>query len=79
MPRSDAVELPFPAAALQPPAAGTWRDWRVGAGWAQGSLRALTPSAKPLSQGSKAEDQARVLTLAREIDELQNLFYADGR
>lgn len=42
-------------------------------------LQTIQPSAKPFSLGSKAQDQARVEALAREIDELQNLFYADGR
>jgi PPK2 family polyphosphate:nucleotide phosphotransferase len=86
LPRGDAMPrpcetepsaLPFPASALAPAAA---RDWRVpadGAAWP--ALGQLNPAAKPFSQGSKAEDQARVLALAREIDALQNVFYADGR
>lgn len=74
-------QLPFPAAALRVAEgnpAGAWRLPVAGTG-ARVRLSGLDPDAKPLSQGSKAEDQARVLALAREIDELQNRFYADGR
>ncbi len=37
------------------------------------------PAAKPFSSGNKARDKARVETLARELDALQDLFYADRR
>ena len=37
------------------------------------------PAAKPFSSGSKQSDKAAVETLALELDELQNLFYADKR
>jgi PPK2 family polyphosphate:nucleotide phosphotransferase len=37
------------------------------------------PAAKPFSSGNKARDKARVEELAREIDALQDLFYADHR
>jgi PPK2 family polyphosphate:nucleotide phosphotransferase len=43
------------------------------------SLKALDPAAKPFSSGDKTADQARVLALATEIDQLQNLLYADRR
>jgi PPK2 family polyphosphate:nucleotide phosphotransferase len=82
MPRSTDASLPFPAAALfATPGA---RDWRIeparnGQKTPRGVASQRDPGAKPFSQGSKADDQARVLALAREIDELQNLFYADGR
>lgn len=85
MPRASEPDLPFPAAALRADGGGLARDWRIdpvdGHGERAGRVRlsAFDPAAKPFSQGSKAEDQARVLALAREIDELQNLFYADRR
>jgi PPK2 family polyphosphate:nucleotide phosphotransferase len=71
------TELPFPDAVLRNAAASQWRVPVDGAAWPL--LGKLNPAAKPFSQGSKAEDQARVLALAREIDALQNIFYADGR
>jgi PPK2 family polyphosphate:nucleotide phosphotransferase len=37
------------------------------------------PAAKPFSSGDKQGDKAAVETLALELDELQNLFYADKR
>ena len=37
------------------------------------------PAAKPFSTGNKQRDMATVEALAVELDELQNLFYADGR
>ena len=37
------------------------------------------PSAKPFSTGDKQLDKAAVEALAIELDELQNLFYADKR
>jgi PPK2 family polyphosphate:nucleotide phosphotransferase len=37
------------------------------------------PASRPFSSGSKTRDKARVDTLARELDELQDLFYADRR
>ena len=37
------------------------------------------PAAKPFSTGNKQRDMATVEALAIELDELQNLFYADGR
>lgn len=85
MPRASEPDLPFPAAALRAAGNGRARDWRIdpvnGSGEPGDRVRlaAFDPGAKPYAQGSKAEDQARVLAIAREIDELQNLFYADGR
>ena len=67
----------FPA--LHAPADSPWARWQVGPGRRQVRLKDFDPGDKPFSKGNKAEDQARVLALAREIDELQNLFYADGR
>ncbi|MES2510060.1 MAG: PPK2 family polyphosphate kinase [Pseudomonadota bacterium] len=43
------------------------------------SLASLDPSAKPFSSGDKTVDKAAVDALASELDELQNLFYADRR
>ena len=65
--------------ALRAPADSPWARWQVGPGRRQVRLKDFDPGDKPFSKGSKVEDQARVLALAREIDELQNLFYADGR
>jgi len=42
-------------------------------------LSAIDPGAKPFSTGDKAADKAAVEALALELDELQNLFYADRR
>jgi PPK2 family polyphosphate:nucleotide phosphotransferase len=43
------------------------------------SLGSLDPAAKPFSFGDKTRDKAAVDALASELDELQNLFYADKR
>lgn len=67
----------FPA--LHAPAGSAWARWQIGPALRQVRLKDFAPGDKPFSKGSKAEDQARVQALAREIDELQNLFYADGR
>ena len=42
-------------------------------------LSRFDPSAKPFSHGDKTADKAAVDALAAELDELQNLFYADRR
>ncbi len=42
-------------------------------------LTRFDPAAKPFSTGDKAADKAAVDALAGELDELQNLFYADRR
>lgn len=42
-------------------------------------LKRHDPGAKPFSSGSKARDKARIDALATEIDQLQDLFYADRR
>ena len=42
-------------------------------------LAGCDPAAKPFSSGDKQKDKATVETLALELDELQNLFYADKR
>lgn len=43
------------------------------------SLKDFDPAAKPFSLGDKAQDKAVVESMAQELDELQNLFYADRR
>ena len=43
------------------------------------SLADLDPAAKPFSTGDKMRDKEAVEALASELDELQNLFYADRR
>ncbi len=43
------------------------------------SLADFDPSAKPFSSGDKLGDKAAVEAMALELDELQNLFYADKR
>ncbi|GAP35144.1 UDP-galactose-lipid carrier transferase [Piscinibacter sakaiensis] len=54
--------------------------WQFAAAPGDGfSLRRLDPAAKPFSGGDKAADKARVEALARELDALQNLLYADRR
>ncbi|MDO5289551.1 MAG: polyphosphate--nucleotide phosphotransferase [Pseudomonadota bacterium] len=53
--------------------------WRVPHGGKGFALERLDPGAKPCSLGSKAEDKARVEALSREIDELQDLFWACRR
>ena len=75
-----------PESVLRAPKGSPWQRWQVapnaGAPRAAGktlSLKDFDPSAKPFSQGKKADDQAAVAALATEIDSLQNLFFADGR
>ena len=42
-------------------------------------LKKFDPAAKPFSRGDKTRDQRATQALAIELDELQNLFYADRR
>lgn len=42
-------------------------------------LRRIDPAARPCSSGDKEADRGRVDALAVELDELQNVFYADKR
>ncbi len=51
----------------------------TGAKLAAFDLAGISPQAKPYSSGDKQADKAAVEVLARELDELQNLFYADHR
>ena len=75
---SDAL-LPFPDAALRAPKGSAWRNWQIAPSARTVSLAALDPSAKPFSGGDKSADKAAVESLATQIDELQELFYADAR
>ncbi|MEJ6022963.1 PPK2 family polyphosphate kinase [Ramlibacter sp. PS4R-6] len=56
-----------------------WLPYRFAGEDAKVSLAAIDPAAKPFSGGSKKQDKERVDALALELDELQNLFYADRR
>ena len=53
--------------------------WQVPAGGKGFALADCDPGAKPCSSGDKEADKARMIELAREIDALQNLFWADHR
>ncbi len=52
---------------------------KSGAGIDSCSMEDFDPAAKPFSTGNKQQDRAAVEALAIELDELQNLFYADKR
>ena len=56
-----------------------WARWRIEAPVERFSLAELDPGEKPFSSGDKDADRARVDELAQELDDLQNLFYADRR
>lgn len=56
-----------------------WSRWRIAAPDPGFSLADVDPSATPFSSGDKQDDRAEVESLAGELDELQNLFYADHR
>ena len=53
--------------------------WQVPIGGKGFDLKDCDPAAKPCSSGDKAADKARVTDLAREIDALQDVFWADKR
>ena len=53
--------------------------WQVPVGGKGFALKDCDPGAKPYGNGDKNGDKARVAELAREIDALQDVFYADGR
>lgn len=42
-------------------------------------LKGVDPAAKPFSSGDKSQDKASLIALALEIDELQNLLYANRK
>ena len=80
MPSLNDVNLPFPRTALLAGKGSLWRDWQVTPGKARGvSIKSFKTDAKPFSGGNKAADQEAVAALSGELDELQNLFYADRR
>ena len=60
-------------------AADAWASLRLDAPAKSFSLAGIDPGAKPLSSGSKKDDREGVEALAVELDDLQNLFYADRR
>jgi PPK2 family polyphosphate:nucleotide phosphotransferase len=53
--------------------------WQVPVGGNGFALKDCDPGAKPYASGDKAADKARVAELAREIDALQDIFWADKR
>ena len=53
--------------------------WQVPVGGKGFALNDCDPSAKPYSSGDKEADKASVAELAREIDALQDMFWADKR
>ena len=53
--------------------------WQVPAGGNGFALKDCDPGAKPYSSGDKEADKTRVVELAREIDALQDIFWADKR
>ena len=61
------------------PGADSWKRLRLTAADQSFSLAAIDPAAKPLSSGSKKHDRERVEELALELDDLQNILYADRR
>ena len=80
MPRSNALHLPFPGTALLADKGSAWHPWQIPPGKSRDvSLKHFKTDAKPFSSGDKASDQAAVGHLAEELDDLQNLFYADRR
>jgi len=78
MPRKDSPPKRKPAPSAKA-AAQAWQQHRLAAPDPSFSLAAVDPGAKPFSSGDKAGDQRHVDQLARELDELQNLLYADRR
>jgi PPK2 family polyphosphate:nucleotide phosphotransferase len=56
-----------------------WKRWRLSQPDAGFSLADLDPGAKPFTTGDKEGDRSKVRELSAELDELQNLFHADGR
>jgi PPK2 family polyphosphate:nucleotide phosphotransferase len=53
--------------------------WQVPVGGKGWRLAGRDPGARPFSSGDKRADKARVAELAREIDVLQDMLYADRR
>ena len=59
--------------------AQAWSRLRITAADPAFSLAEIDPSGKPFSSGDKSDDRVEVDRLAQQVDELQNLFYADRR
>ena len=59
--------------------ADPWLRYRFATPTPAFSLAAIDPAEKPFSSGHKKHDQDDVVNLAVELDELQNVFYADRR
>ena len=76
MSKSDTLSLAKLAALWQPPLAATADEKNKSKPC---TLADFDPAAKPFSTGDKQRDKAAVEALAIELDELQNLFYADRR
>ncbi|HSW17777.1 MAG TPA: PPK2 family polyphosphate kinase [Ramlibacter sp.] len=53
--------------------------WRVSDPDAKFRLAAIDPASKPFSSGDKLTDQQQVEALAVELDQLQDMFFADRR
>lgn len=84
MPDDNTPSLPFPIKALLAPAGSEWSRWQVpprlnGNGKPRFRLAGADPQAKPWSLGSKADDLRATEETAKEIDTLQNMFWADRR
>ncbi|MDP2742412.1 MAG: polyphosphate--nucleotide phosphotransferase [Hydrogenophaga sp.] len=81
MPSSSDSLLPFPLAAIQASKGSPWAGWQVpvARNGKDFAIKAFDTSAKPYSNGNKAEDKAAVEVLAEELDRLQEVFYADKR
>ena len=76
--KADAKQFEKTVSPWQPPLKGGIDDPRKKADKSF-KLVDCDPAAKPFSSGDKQSDKAAVETLALELDELQNLFYADKR
>lgn len=86
MTRFNARSLPFPAPAVQAPAGTRWHDWQVPVSDTEDdrrasrfNLTAADPAAKPFGRGSKAEDIKALEEIALQLDELQDVLWADRR
>ncbi len=82
--KADLKLLAKTLAPWQPPISdGLGRDFRRTDGKSSPvkacSMKDFDPAATPFSIGDKAQDKAAVETFAADLDELQNLFYADKR
>ncbi|HEY8048929.1 MAG TPA: PPK2 family polyphosphate kinase [Ramlibacter sp.] len=63
----------------QPSHTDLWTRYRFTSADAAFSLATIDPAARPFSSGRKARDRHQVDELAIELDQLQNIFYADRR